>query len=87
MYTVPYFIISCLSKIHTPTVTRILLNAQWGRYAQNGTLSSTLGTISSAVPLSDKYSSNSNLQIHASHTSDWQPESTVTHIQWMSHVQ
>lgn len=82
-----YFIISCLSKIHNPTVTRTLLKAQWRRYAQNGILSSALGTISSAVPLQDKYSSNSKLQIHASQTSGWEPASTVTCIQQMCHVQ
>jgi cellulose synthase/poly-beta-1,6-N-acetylglucosamine synthase-like glycosyltransferase len=75
-----YFITSCLSKLHNPTVTRILLKAQWRRYAQNGTLSS-------AVPLSDMYSSNSNLQIHASQTSGWEPVSTVNCIQQMFHVQ
>jgi len=82
-----YFIILCLSKIHNPTVTRTLLKAQWRRYAQNGTLSSTLGIISSAVPLPDKYSSNSKLQIHASQTLGWEPASTVTHIQQMCHAQ
>jgi len=81
-----YFIISCLSKIHNPTVTRKLLKAQWRRYAQNGTLCSALDTISSAVPLSDKYSSNSNLQIHAYQTSGWEPASTITRIQQMCHV-
>ena len=53
-----YFIFSCLSKIHNPTVTRTLLKAQWRWYAQNVTLSSSVGTISSAVPLTDNYSAN-----------------------------
>jgi hypothetical protein len=49
-------------------------------YAQNSTLSS-------AVPLSDTQSSNSDFQTHPSQILVWHPPNTVTCIQQMCHTQ